>query len=220
MSGTNKLPLISVITVGYNAAQFIKQTIRSVLAQSYPLIEYIIIDGGSTDGTVEIIKKYESQLVYWHSKPDRGLAHAFNLGQAQARGEWILYLNSDDFFLDNSVIERMVPHLVINKTADVVFGRVMSVSRQKIATPLPLRPIYHGHRWCWEEFCRENTIPHQGAFTNRNYFKKVGNFDESLRFVIDYEFYLRGGRSLKALFYSNQCKRHPRGRHIGERPVY
>ena len=85
-------PLVSVITVCLNAATFIEQTIQSVIVQTYPGFEYIIIDGGSTDGTVDIIRKYESRLAYWHSKPDRGLGHAFNLGLVQAKGSWLLFL--------------------------------------------------------------------------------------------------------------------------------
>jgi glycosyltransferase involved in cell wall biosynthesis len=163
-------------------------------------MEYIVIDGGSMDGTVEIIKNYESQIAYWHSRPDRGLAHAFNLGLEQSRGNWLLFLNADDFFLDNSVVEQMVPYLMIHRTADVVFGGVMSVSRHKVPTPLPLLRIYFGHPWRWQEFRWYNTIPHQAAFTSRNFFEKVGHFDESLRIVIDYEFYLRAGKRLKAQF--------------------
>lgn len=195
-----KFPLISIITVSFNAAEFIEQTIKSVLSQTYPHIEYIIIDGASNDGTVEIIRKYESRLAYWHSKPDRGLAHAFNLGFAQSHGDWILYLNADDFFLDNSVVEQMVPQLMINREADVVFGRVMAVSRQENPDPLPLAKMYHGNSWCWPKFRWFDPIPHQGAFTHRSYFNKVGGFDESLRIVIEYELYLRAGKRLKARF--------------------
>ena len=91
-----KPPHISVITVCLNGAEFIEQAIQSVLSQSYPLMEYIIIDGGSTDGTREIVHSYESRLDYWHSRPDRGVAHAFNCGLTQAQGDWILFLNADD----------------------------------------------------------------------------------------------------------------------------
>ena len=91
-------PLISIITVCLNGAEFIEQTIQSVLCQTYPHKEYIIIDGGSTDGTVEIIRKYQSRLAYWHSQADQGLAHAFNLGFEQSHGDWIVYLHADDFF--------------------------------------------------------------------------------------------------------------------------
>jgi glycosyltransferase involved in cell wall biosynthesis len=195
-----EMPLISVITVSFNAAEFIEQTIQSVLSQTYPRSEYIIIDGGSTDGTSEIIAKYATHLAYWHSKPDRGLAHAFNLGFAQAHGDWIIYLNADDFFLNNSVITEMVPHLILNKGADVVFGRFMSVSREKNPSPLPLKTIYYGNTWSWEASRWEAVIPHPSAFTNRSYFKKAGVFDETLRIVIDYEFYLRAGKNLQSMF--------------------
>jgi glycosyltransferase involved in cell wall biosynthesis len=200
VSKINEFPLVSVITVCFNAAHFIEQTIRSVLSQTYPYIEYIIIDGGSTDGTAEVIRKFESRLAYYHSKPDRGLAHAFNLGLAQTHGDWIMYLNADDFFLDNQVIERMAPHLIINQAADVVFGKIMSVAREKTPIPLPLTKIYRGNSWRWQEFRWDDTIPHQAAFTNRKYFEKVGYFNESLRIVIDYELFLRAGEHLKAKF--------------------
>lgn len=196
----NQFPLISIITVSFNAAEFIEQTILSVFSQTYPYIEYIIIDGASSDGTVEIIRKYESRLAYWHSKPDRGLTHAFNLGFAQSHGDWILYLNADDFFLDHSVVEQMVPHLMLNQEADVVHGRIMSVSREQTPTPLLLKPIYYGNPWRWEDSRWEAIIPHPAAFTNRSYFKKVGEFDESWQIAVDYEFYLRAGRRLKAHF--------------------
>ncbi len=110
-----KLPQISIITISYNAVEFIEPTIRSVLTQSYPLIEYIIIDGGSTDGTTEIIQHYAASLAYWHSRPDRGIAQAFNLGLAQAQGDWILYLNADDLLLDSAVIEKMASHLLYHQ---------------------------------------------------------------------------------------------------------
>jgi glycosyltransferase involved in cell wall biosynthesis len=195
-----KFPIISIITVSFNAAEFIEQTIQSVLSQTYPHIEYIIIDGASTDGTVEIIRNYESRLAYWRSKPDRGLAHAFNLGFAQSHGDWILYLNADDFFLDHAVVEKMVPHLMLNQGADVVYGRVMSVSREQTPAPLLLKPIYYGNPWRWEDSRWEAVIPHPAAFTNRSYFKKVGEFDKSCQITVDYEFYLRAGRQLKAYF--------------------
>jgi GT2 family glycosyltransferase len=132
--------------------------------------------------------------------PDRGLAHAFNLGLAQAKGDWLVYLNTDDFFLENSTIEQMVPHLMLNKEADVVFGRIMSVSREVHPSPLPLKRIFYGKPWSWHTTRWQAVIPHPAAFTNRKYFNQVGGFDESLRIVLDYEFYLRARLSLKAVF--------------------
>jgi len=192
-------PLISVITVSFNAADFIDQTIESVLSQTYPHIEYIIIDGGSTDGTVDIIRKYESHLAYWHSKPDRGLAHAFNLGLSHAHGAWILFLNADDFFLNSTIVETMVPYLIINSALDVVYGRAIYMTQSKNPTPAPFRKIF-GEPWCWQKFRLTDIIPHQASFINQRYFDRKGWFDESFRIVVDYELFLRGGKDLKALF--------------------
>lgn len=191
-------PLISVITVSLNAGKFMEQTIKSVLFQTYPRIEYIIIDGGSTDGTVDIIRSYQSRLAYWHSKVDRGLAHAFNLGLSRAGGEWILYLNADDYFFDHQAVESMVPHLLTHQNADVVFGQVALIPRNNL-TP-GASPAIYGRPWRWQEFRFVCTIPHQAAFTRREYFERVGWFNESLRFAMDYEHYLRGGSHLVARF--------------------
>ena len=190
------LPLISVITVCFNGAEFIEQTIQSVVTQTYPNIEYIIIDGGSTDNTVEIIQKYQAHLAYWHSKPDRGLAHAFNLGWAQAQGDWIIYLHADDFFLDPTVIEKMVPHLMEHREADVVIGQLIRMMRQKNPQPLPLIRR-EATPWRWQQFRRVCTFPHQAAFTNKKYYERVGRFDESFKIALDYEFYLRAGEHLR-----------------------
>jgi len=192
-------PLVSVITASFNAADFIEQTISSVLSQTFQNLEYIIIDGGSIDGTVDIISKYEPGLVYWHSKPDHGISHAFNLGLAQAHGDWIVYLNADDFFLETTVIEQMVPHLLRHKEADVVFGQLVSLTREKDAKPVPLCKI-GGHPWSWQEFRKVNMIPHQAAFTHRHFFDRMGCFDESFHLAMDYELFLRANGGLRAQF--------------------
>jgi glycosyltransferase involved in cell wall biosynthesis len=191
--------LISVITVCFNTVEYIEQTITSVMAQTYPNLEYIIIDGGSIDGTVEIIRKYESRLAYWHSKPDRGISHAFNLGLAQAHGDWIVYLNADDFFLEATVIEQMAPHLLRHQDADVVFGDMLSLTREKNPKPTPLCKSL-ARPWRWQEFRRVDHIPHPAAFTHRHYFDRVGCFDETFKIAMDYELFLRANDGLRAQF--------------------
>jgi glycosyltransferase involved in cell wall biosynthesis len=194
-----KLPKISVITVCLNAVEFVDQSIQSVVTQSYPEVEYIIIDGGSTDGTVEVISQYASGLAYWHSRPDRGVAHAFNLGLAQAHGDWLLYLNADDLLLEPTALESMADHLARYQDADVVYGQMVSLTREKHPQPVPLCKI-GGNPWRWQEFRRVNRIPHQAAFTRREYFDRVGGFDETFRMAMDYDHFLRAGKNLRAQF--------------------
>lgn len=194
-----QLPLISIITVCFNAEDFIEQTIQSVLAQSYSRVEYIIIDGGSADATPDIIRRYESRLAYWHSRPDRGIAHAFNLGLAQAQGDWLLFLNADDLLLESTGIEHMAAHLARHQDADVVFGQMVSLTREEHPKPAPLCKI-GGHPWRWQEFRRVNRIPHQAAFTRREYFDRVGGFDETFRMAMDYDHFLRARENLRTQF--------------------
>ncbi len=199
MQNLQEFPLISVITVCRNAVQFIRQTVESVLNQTYPRLEYIVIDGGSTDGTAAIIAEYAPRLAYWHSRPDRGISHAFNLGLAQAHGDWILFLNSDDFFLADTVVADMVPHLVQHPEDDVIYGRVYFMTREPSPRPAPFVKIFGGP-WSWRRFRFLDLIPHQAAFTNRRFFERVGTFDESLRCCQDYELFLRAGPHLRARF--------------------
>lgn len=190
-------PLISIITVCFNAVEYLEQAITSVLGQTYPRLEYIIIDGGSQDGSVDLIRRYEARLAYWHSRPDRGIAHAFNLGLAQAHGAWLLFLNADDLLLEPKAVARMAPHL--RPDADVVYGQMISLTREPDPKPVPLCKI-GGHPWRWREFRRRNMIPHQAAFTARHFFGRVGAFDETFRMAMDYENFLRAGKGLRAQF--------------------
>lgn len=112
-------PLISVITVVYNGAQFLEETILSVINQTYPNLEYIIIDGGSSDGSVDIIKKYEDKIAYWVSEPDRGIYDAMNKGITKAHGEWINFMNASDTFYSHETLERIFSSTFLT---DVIAG--------------------------------------------------------------------------------------------------
>lgn len=131
----SKKPLISVVTVSYNAVSTIEQTILSVINQTYPHIEYIIIDGGSTDGTVDIIKKYADKIAYWVSEPDKGIYDAMNKGIKVATGEWINFMNCGDSFIDYNVLDQIKIHFQTN--ADVIYGNTIIKTMGKKYLLLP-----------------------------------------------------------------------------------
>ena len=195
----NPRPLISVITVCYNAKDYIEQCMQSVIKQDYGNYEYVIIDGGSTDGTKETLEKYKENLSYWHSKSDRGLAHAFNEGVLHSKGIWLIFLNSDDYFLEEGTLKTISDELLNNDSADVIFGQVNIVSREK--TPHYIGGPYGGE-FNWNDFLYRDTIPHQAAFTNRRLFEQDGLFDENFNIALDYEHYLRKGPALRATYVS------------------
>ncbi|MBN4076898.1 glycosyltransferase [Mariprofundus ferrooxydans] len=171
---------------------------QSVISQSFDDFEYIVIDGGSTDGTAAIIEQYRDHLSYYHSRSDRGISDAFNKGLAQVSGKWVLFLNSDDYFHDANVLTRLSAVLKNNDDKDVIFGKVQRVSRD--IEPVSLeQPI--GHPFKWSEFLKKDTIPHPSSFTNMDFFRRVGGYDERYKIAIDYEFYLRGGKALNVLFH-------------------
>lgn len=123
----NKFPLVSIITPSYNQAQYIEQTILSVLAQSYTNFEFIIIDGGSTDGSVDIIKRYEKHLAYWVSEKDEGQTHAVNKGIQKSSGEIIAYINSDDLY-EKDALQNIVDLYVEDPTAAVYYGMCCTIN--------------------------------------------------------------------------------------------
>lgn len=191
------VPLISVVTASFNAAEFIEHCMQSVLAQEFDDFEYVVIDGGSTDGTRELIEKYGNRLSYWHSTPDRGLAHAFNQGIEHSKGQWIMFLNADDYFAEPVVLEKFAKALRSNSLADVVFGQAVMVSREMAPHPVD-RPYGKAfRRW---QFVLINTIPHQAAATNRALFQRIGMFSENFGVAMDYEHFLRAGPKLKAQY--------------------
>ena len=120
-------PLISVVTVSYNAVSTIEQTILSVINQTYPHIEYIIIDGGSTYGTVDIIKKYADKIAYWVSEPDKGIYDAMNKGIKVATGEWINFMNSGDCLYRNDTIEKILNKSSTTNNVSIIYGKTMKI---------------------------------------------------------------------------------------------
>lgn len=174
-------PKISIVTPSYNQGAFIEETIRSVLSQGYPNLEYIVIDGGSTDNTIEIIRKYESRISYWVSEPDNGQADALNKGFALATGDICAYLNSDDLYLPhalNAVANAFMLGAVPWLRSDVLFGCDIANSIRFMNNPST-----------FPSFCAEQAFAQQGVFWRSDIGMKPW-FDPSLRFAMDHCFFI------------------------------
>lgn len=175
----DKAPYISIVTVCYNCASSIEGTIVSVLHQSCDNIEYIVIDGGSSDGTVDIIKHYENYISYWISEPDKGVYDAMNKAVKVASGEWILFMNSGDCFSSNDVISQFLTLKLAE--CDVVYGKTIidTSSGRFIVSPEPLEAMSSHMPFC-----------HQSTFVKTN-LMKLYPFQLRYRYVADYDFFLR-----------------------------
>ena len=184
-------PKVSIVTPSYNQGKFIEETIRSVLLQGYPNLEYIIIDGGSTDNSVEVIKKYSSWLTYWVSEPDRGQSHAINKGWKMATGEIFAYLNSDDTYLPGAI---MVAESFLTEHPDIsmIYGNCNVVSEEgEIMWPYPVE------EFDIKKMLFTNFIPQQTVFFRDHVLDEIGYLDESLHMVMDRDMWIRIGLKLK-----------------------
>ena len=173
-------PLISIITVVFNGEKYLEQTIQSVISQTYDNVEYIIIDGGSTDGTLEIIKKHEDQIDYWVSEKDAGIYDAMNKGLKLSMGKVIGIINADDWYVDDAIEKSVMP--LLDNGADYTIGKVRKIPSNMIVTPLfPLKSeIYQGMMY-----------PHIGAFISREVYKKIGLFDTEYKVSADFDMAMR-----------------------------
>lgn len=188
MGVSSSQPLVSIITVVYNGAAFLEETIQSVLGQSYENKEYIIIDGGSTDGTVDIIKRYADQLAYWVSEPDKGMYDAINKGILQARGELWTSLNADDRMVDSSVVERVVStYLKDTSGAGAYFGNIIK-EKNGIRRHIRLFDLDHGVLHA-SGHC--TFMPQPATFVRKSSSDKIGLFDTTYRYASDYDYHLR-----------------------------
>ncbi|MBP8997239.1 MAG: glycosyltransferase [Anaerolineaceae bacterium] len=182
----SSLPLVSIVTPSFNQAKFLEETIRSVLDQDYPHIEYILIDGGSTDGSVEIIRKYAHRLAYWVSEKDRGQTDALNKGFAAANGSILAWLNSDDTYQPGA-IRSAVDYLISHPRVGLVYGDLNFINeRGEIVGKFPaaqtdLARLRRGYVH----------IPQPAAFFRTDLWKKVGPLDPSFYFAMDYDLWVR-----------------------------
>lgn len=191
----NQKPLVSIITVTFNAEADLEKCIKSVISQTYTNIEFIIIDGGSTDGTLDIIEKYKKNISYSISEKDKGIYDAWNKGVSVANGEWIAFLGSDDVYLENA-IENYINHLntIKNQHVDIISSRVRLVNDNGDK----LRII--GKKWNWKIFRRYMCIAHVGSMHSKAYFNQYGSYNLNYKIVGDYEMLLRAKSKLKAEF--------------------
>lgn len=191
--------MITIITINYNNAEGLKKTLASVASQTYRNIEHIIIDGGSTDGSVDVIREYEETIkrsvtinqstiqVKWSSEPDKGIYNAINKGIKRATGDYIQILNSGDLLASDDIIERIIAMLEENNYPELLYGNAVDVYEGKrISSHGPeieysLRQLYNG------------TYPHDSTFFKRELFStdRYGLYDENLKIVSDWKWYLQ-----------------------------
>lgn len=194
-----RVPLISIIVAVRNASMTLQRCIDSVLNQSYPdpEKELIIIDGGSVDNTVEIIRENDDAIAYWESKPDKGVYHAWNKALEHANGDWICFLGADDYFWDPNVLTRISAYLEgAYPTFRVVYGKVALVSKNGKTINLM------GYHWqqAKRNFMQIMSIPHVGLMHHRKLFEIHGKFNEHYRIAGDYDLLLRELKTRDALF--------------------
>lgn len=170
----------SIITINYNNVEGLSQTIKSIVSQTFIDYEFIIIDGGSTDGSVELIKQYTANITYWGSEKDNGIYNAMNKGIIHAQGEYCIFMNSGDYFYDDNVLKQIN---VINAEEDVIVGKVSINRSGMIMSPPPIRELSLYHLY-------SGAIPHQGAFIRTSLLKKYP-YDESLRIAADWKFFVQ-----------------------------
>lgn len=183
-------PKISIVTPSYNQGQFLERTILSVLNQNYSNLEYIIIDGGSTDGSVEIIQKYEKYLSYWVSEKDQGQVYALNKGFLKATGDIIGWQNSDDIYMP-SAFNQIAKLFLEHSDVDIIFGNTIFIDENE--TPIgelrftPFSTLTH--------FYEGISITNQSSFWTKDVFSRIGFLDTRFKFSMDYELFLRAAKN-------------------------
>jgi glycosyltransferase involved in cell wall biosynthesis len=179
-------PAVSIVTPSFNQACFLESTIRSVLDQHYPHLEYIVQDGGSSDGSTDILERYRSRLTHAESIPDRGQAHAINLGFHHATGDILAYLNSDDLLLPGS-INYVAAYFHAHPDVDVVYGHRVIVDDEAREIGRWVLPRHSDRMLVWGDY-----VPQETLFWRRRIWERVGgSMDESFQFALDWDLLLR-----------------------------
>jgi glycosyltransferase involved in cell wall biosynthesis len=187
---------ITVIVAVYNAALTLQKCLDSIASQTYPNMELIVMDGGSEDATLQILRENATKITFWESAPDNGIYDAWNRALKHATGDWICFLGADDYLWNETVFERIEPYLRMPEKARVVYGRVAVVNKLGQVSRYDGRP--------WEEvrraFAHTMAIPHTGLMHHKSLFADHGLFDDSFRIAADYDFLMRELRTRDALY--------------------
>ncbi|RPJ28448.1 MAG: glycosyltransferase [Chloroflexi bacterium] len=188
------MQLVSIVTPSYNQAPYLEQTIRSVLGQDYPHLEYMVIDGGSTDNSVEIIRRYADRLVYWVSEKDRGQAEAINKGLVRAKGEVLAWLNSDDYYLPNT-ISAVVKCFEENPDVVMAYGDMLAVDGNGQTIN-----VLKYKQYSLEDLLCFQIIGQPSVFFRRAAFEKTGPLETTFHFMLDHHLWIRLAQQGRILY--------------------
>jgi glycosyltransferase involved in cell wall biosynthesis len=187
-----KWPRISIVTPSFNQGQFLEETIRSVLLQGYPNLEYIIIDGGSTDNSIDVLRRYAPWLAYWVSEPDHGQGHAINKGLKRSTGDILAWINSDDYY-SAGALRRAAMYFCQHPEVDLIYGRCRVVDERgkKIGERAGSIRHYDEFLDVWNFWWKRRNFLQPEAFWTRRIWDQIGPIREDLFWVMDYEYWLR-----------------------------
>lgn len=173
---------LSIITINFNDKKGLEKTMKSVVAQTSTDFEYIVIDGGSTDGSLDLIKEYAHKISYWVSEPDTGIYNAMNKGISRASGEYCQFLNSGDYLASNTVTEEMLAN---NEISSFIYGNMLKLMSNGKVYPnkqIETNSLFTFYR---------SSLNHSTTYIKRNLFEKYGYYDENLKIVSDWKFFLK-----------------------------
>lgn len=177
------MPKLSIITINLNNQEGLKKTIQSVVSQSHKDFEYLVIDGGSTDGSVDVIKQYENHIGYWVSEKDKGIYNAMNKGILKAQGEYLLFLNSGDYLYNSDVLKNVFD---FNYNHDIIYGDLFFL----LVDTQSYNVIIRQEDFINKSYFLTCSLPHPCSFIKKELFLLIGLYDESFKIAADYDFFI------------------------------